>query len=193
MSETLTKKTKLRRDERRDAIICGAAEAFVENGYEATSLEDVAEAAGISRALLYRHFDTKQAIYRAVLDNFLIKFHSLVARPREDRVNERTLDGLIEAAKTDPNGFRLFFRHAVREPDFKSYYEDIAKKRNYFIQKQLEGSIKDPKERKFIAYLLQELIISTILIWIENGMPNPGAMPKLLNDISQSVIQERSK
>ncbi len=189
MASTLDKKTKLHRAERREAIIRGAAEAFVEHGYEATSLEDVAEAAGISRALLYRHFDTKQAIYRAVLDDFLANFHRVVTRPRQDRVSEQTLDGLIEAAKIDPNGFRLFFRHAVREPDFQSYFEDIAQQRIDYIQKQLEDSIKDAAQRKFIANLLQELVIGTILIWIENGMPNPEAMPGLVKDITQSVIE----
>jgi AcrR family transcriptional regulator len=189
----VNKQTKLHREERRESIVRGAAEAFVEHGYEATSLEDVAEAAKVSRGLLYRHFDTKNAVYKAILDNFVTILRSSTTESKEDRVNEQTLYGLIDAAKSDPNGFRLFFRHAVREPDFKSYYEDIAKQRSYYIEKSLKDTIQDDKQRKFIANLLQELILSTLIVWIDNGLPSPESMPELLSNIWKSVMKQGGK
>lgn len=189
----MNKQAKLHREERREAIIRGAAEAFVKNGYEATTLEDVAEAAEVSRGLLYRHFDSKKAVYKAILDNFVGLLHNSTTATIEDRVNEQTLDGLIEAARSDPNGFRLFFRHAVREPDFQSYFDNVAKQRQYYIEKRLKDGIKDTKQRTFIANLLQELILSTLLVWIDNGMPSPEAMPRLMRNIWQAVINQGSK
>lgn len=46
--------------ERRDLIEQAAARLFAERGYEDTSLEDVATAAGISRPVIYDHFATKR-------------------------------------------------------------------------------------------------------------------------------------
>ena len=41
--------------------------AFARGGYAATSMEDVAAEAGITRLIVYRHFESKEALYRAVL------------------------------------------------------------------------------------------------------------------------------
>src|SRR5215207_9673102 len=57
----------LRRDERRAAILHGAAAAFAGQGYAATSMEDVAEACGVTKLIVYRHFDGKEELYRAIL------------------------------------------------------------------------------------------------------------------------------
>jgi AcrR family transcriptional regulator len=179
----------LHREERRQAIIAGAAEAFVEHGYEATGLDDVAKAAGISRALLYRHFDTKKAIYQAVIDNFLTVFHSGVVATVDKRFSGDTLSGLVQAAQADPNGFRLFFRHAVREPDFQAYYAELVSKRIAYIETALKQFISSKRERHFKAELMQELVIGTILIWIDNGMLEPKKLLKLLGSIVGNVLQ----
>ena len=53
--------------DRREKIIEGAAFAFAEHGFEAATTQIIAQRAGVSEALLYRHFKSKTAIYRAVL------------------------------------------------------------------------------------------------------------------------------
>lgn len=52
--------------ERREAIVAAAAPLFAAKGFDAVTTRDVAEAAGVSEALLYRHFDNKAAIYTAI-------------------------------------------------------------------------------------------------------------------------------
>ena len=54
--------------DRRALILEAAREAFAEGGYHRTSLEDVAERAGVSKALLYEHFDSKRELHRAMLE-----------------------------------------------------------------------------------------------------------------------------
>jgi AcrR family transcriptional regulator len=193
MNTTAEKDKKLGRDERKESIVQGAAEAFVKNGYDATTLDDVAVSAGVSRALLYRHFDTKLAIYRAVLDAFLANFHELVVPSDGRQWAYSTLSGLVQIAQIDPNGFRLFFRHAVREPEFRNYHEDVTAKRLAYIENNLRETIKDSQERRFMAELIQELVIGTILIWIDNGLPNPDMMPGLIAGILNSVIENETK
>lgn len=53
--------------DRREKIIEGAAFAFAEHGFAAATTQIIAQRAGISEALLYRHFPSKTALYRAVL------------------------------------------------------------------------------------------------------------------------------
>ena len=54
--------------DRRLAILDAARSAFAEGGFHQTSLDAVAERAGVSKALIYEHFDSKRALYLAMLE-----------------------------------------------------------------------------------------------------------------------------
>src|SRR5215467_10042637 len=127
---------RLRRPERRDQILAAATRAFARSGFAATSLDDVAAEAGISRVILYRHFESKTDLYRAVLDHACSR---LAAAVGEDDYTPASVDALLAAAAADPEGFRLLFHHAVREPEFRAEVdrlragsEDIA--RRYYAE-----------------------------------------------------------
>ena len=59
--------TRLARPARREQLVRAAAAAFLERGFDGTSMETVADHAGVTRMLVYRHFDSKEALYRAVM------------------------------------------------------------------------------------------------------------------------------
>ena len=54
--------------ERRALIIEAAGQLFGERGYEATRLDQIAAAAGVTKPIVYRHFDSKRDLYLALLD-----------------------------------------------------------------------------------------------------------------------------
>jgi AcrR family transcriptional regulator len=68
MSETLVATSQEREDERRQAILDGAHSCFLQYGFTKTSLDDIAQRAGISRPLIYRKFKNKEDILAAVYD-----------------------------------------------------------------------------------------------------------------------------
>jgi AcrR family transcriptional regulator len=51
----------------RGRLVAAAAKLFAEKGYEATSIEDLLHELGMSRGALYHHFDSKEAVFEAVL------------------------------------------------------------------------------------------------------------------------------
>src|SRR5260221_2289769 len=59
--------TRLVSDERRKAIVSTAVPLFARRGFAGTTTRELAEAAGISEALLFRHFPSKQLLYREIL------------------------------------------------------------------------------------------------------------------------------
>src|SRR5437868_14438448 len=59
--------TRLDSDERRKAIVTAAVPLFARKGFAGTTTRELAEAAGISEALLFRHFPSKQFLYREIL------------------------------------------------------------------------------------------------------------------------------
>lgn len=63
----------VRSSQTKEAILKAAGIVFAENGYEATSLEAIAAEAGVTKATVYYHFDSKEAIYGAVLTRYLVE------------------------------------------------------------------------------------------------------------------------
>src|SRR5437870_13402598 len=53
--------------ERQASIIAAAASLFAQKGFNGTTTREIAKTAGISEALLFRHFPTKRALYAAII------------------------------------------------------------------------------------------------------------------------------
>jgi AcrR family transcriptional regulator len=58
---------RLTSDERRAAIVEAATKVFAENGFHGTTTRELAKAAGVSEALLYKHFPSKDSLFSAML------------------------------------------------------------------------------------------------------------------------------
>ena len=112
----------LPRADRAASILRGAATAFARTGFAATSMEDVAAASGITKLIVYRHFESKEELYRAVLtrvsDRLAENFAGALESERPGGVGARSM---LVTAREDPDGFVLLWRHAAREPQFADY------------------------------------------------------------------------
>jgi AcrR family transcriptional regulator len=110
-----TSRRRLSRDERRAQILDAAAEVFAERGYEATSIDEVAEGAGISKPVIYDHFDSKKDLHIALIDkqtDDLLEFwRDRVSGERSlDRQLAVGFDAFLEFVETHPYAWRLLFR-----------------------------------------------------------------------------------
>jgi AcrR family transcriptional regulator len=63
----MTQQTRMSAEERKQAIIKAAKPLFAANGFNGTSMRQIARAAHVSEALLYRHFPGKEAMYKEIL------------------------------------------------------------------------------------------------------------------------------
>ncbi|HYN62887.1 MAG TPA: TetR/AcrR family transcriptional regulator [Rubrivivax sp.] len=66
-------------EEQREAIVVRAAELFARHGYHATSMKQVAEAAGLSKATLYHYYRDKDALLVHIADAHVSRLQALVA------------------------------------------------------------------------------------------------------------------
>jgi TetR/AcrR family transcriptional regulator len=69
-------------EEQREAIVVRAAELFARHGYHATSMNQVAEAAGLSKATLYHYYRDKDALLVHIADGHVSRLQALVADTR---------------------------------------------------------------------------------------------------------------
>ena len=60
---------RLTAEQRRGQLFAVALELFAQRGYRATTMDDIAEAAGVTKPLLYQHFSSKRALYLELVDS----------------------------------------------------------------------------------------------------------------------------
>lgn len=177
---------RLPRAQRREQILDAATRAFVRAGYAATGLEDVAEEAGITRVILYRHFESKSDLYRAVLDRACTRLTDTVGA---DDFNDNSIAALIRAAAADPDGFRLLFRHAAREPEFRDITDALAATSTEVTRRHLARTIPDGPWTQWAAQLLPTLTTEAVMTWLDIGQPDPDHAADRIHQVVHGVIQ----
>jgi AcrR family transcriptional regulator len=188
LAKPLARRRLLKRPERREAILAAAASAFAKTGFAGTSLDDVAAAAGVSRVVIYRHFDTKNALYRAVLDHIRQGLNKAIGG-RLYGFSADTLRHLVDAARADPDGFRLLFHHAVRETEFRDYVDDYRSRMSAVAEQNLRNLIPDRALRMWASRLVVIAVPEAIISWLDAGQPEPDAVAERVLQISVGLVQ----
>ena len=113
--------------QRREQLLATAVAVFAEHGYHATSMNDVAEAAGVTKPVLYQHFSSKRELFVELLTEIGDELRETIAKATADAAGPRQQ---IE------HGFRAYFRYvgestdafrvlfgsgARRDPEFASF------------------------------------------------------------------------
>jgi AcrR family transcriptional regulator len=94
--------------------MAAAARVFAERGYEAASLDEIAEAAGISKPVIYDHFESKRELHISLLDSHSEEALAFLAervvggKTHEEQL-ARGFDAFLEFVETHPYAWRLVF------------------------------------------------------------------------------------
>jgi AcrR family transcriptional regulator len=109
-----TASRRLTAGQRRHQLFDIALELFAKRGYRATTMDDIAEAAGVTKPLLYQHFSSKRALYLELVDS--------IARDVLTAIGRAVLeaDGPRQQVEL---GFAAYFRLVVsHEAEFRLLY-----------------------------------------------------------------------
>ena len=192
----------------REEILEAALDLFAVNGYEATSISQLADAVGIRKASLYSHFSNKQDILDTVVETVLKGYadHSIFVRANWDDpefTKEKTGMNAEDVAKLiqrqmryilhDPHiskGRKLLmieqFRNAeLAELQTKQNYEDVL---NYFMGMMRflirEGTLKDTDPEIMAAQFS-----SPITVWINLCDREPEREDEVMELVRKHVMQ----
>ena len=176
---------RMRRADRRAQILDAATRAFARNGFAATGLDDLAVEASITRVLLYRHFDSKADLYDAVLDRACQRLEDSVG---SDDFDEQAIPALLRAAAADPDAFRLLFRHAAREPEFRGRTDVLTAASVDIARRSLAAQIPDGPWLDWAARLIPALTIEAVIAWLDAGQPDPDHASERISYAVHGVI-----
>jgi len=168
--------TRLPAPRRRRQLLAVALRVFAERGYHPTSMNDLAEAAGVTKPVLYQHFRSKRALYLELLED----------------VGEQ-LRGAIDKATTEAGtpreqvhaGFRAYFEFVAKQRlAFQLLFGGGARRDEEFADavRRVEVSIADSiaalivvdglddDRRRLLAHGIVGVAEGTSRHWLANGM-----------------------
>lgn len=162
----------LTRPERQASILRGASQAFARTGFAGTSMDDVAAACGVSKLILYRHFESKEDLYRAVLQRVFERHGEELAKGL-DRGPARGLGmrTLLTVAREDEAGFTLLWRHASREPQFADYVHELRESAAEATAALLRLGTLDAPFDRWAALSTIGWLVDAVFVWLEVGDP----------------------
>ncbi len=172
------------RAQRREQVLAAATRAFARAGFTDTGLDAIAAEAGVTPVILYRHFASKADLYREVLESANTR---LVEATGTDDFDDASLPALIRAATADPDAFRLLFRYAAREPEFRDMIDTLIDSGTEVTRRHLAG-IADDQWRNWAARLLPTLTTDAVIAWLDAGQPDPDQAAIRIRRIVDAVI-----
>jgi len=164
--------------DRQAGLIGAAASLFAAKGFSGTTTKDIAKAAGVSEALLFKHFPTKRALYSAILAEKAqySELRAALEKAVADRDDERLftlLAGFRIRKGADPTMLRLLLFSALEghelsamffRQQYRVFYDLLA---GYISRRIVEGAFRavDPQltARAFFGIIVHHRILHDIL------------------------------
>lgn len=114
-----TRNRRLPRSVRRRQLLAAAQEIFVDRGYHAAAMDDIADRAGISKPVLYQHFPSKRDLYLALLkehtDALVDQVRAAMAATADNETRvHNAISTYFDFVDGDGEAFRLVFESDLR-------------------------------------------------------------------------------
>ncbi len=175
--------------ERREQLIVIARGLFAEKGYEATSVEEIASRAVVSKPVVYEHFGGKEGLYAVVVDREVRKLldtvtASLTAGRAHELVEQAAL-ALLDYIESSSDGFRILVRDSPvgsSTGSFISILSDVGTRVEHILAEEFRRRGLDPKFAPMYAQMLVGMVALTGQWWLDVRRPKkPDVAAHLVN------------
>ncbi|MFC3898240.1 TetR family transcriptional regulator [Lentzea rhizosphaerae] len=165
--------------ERREQLLDVSRALFAEKGFEATSIEEIAHRASVSKPVVYEHFGGKEGIYAVVVDREMQRLMDQIvtaldggSHPRE--LLEQAACALLDYIDDSTDGFRILVRDspvASSSGTFSSLLNDIASQVEHILGLHFAKQGYDRKLAALYAQALVGMVALTGQWWLEVRKP----------------------
>lgn len=164
--------------ERREQLLDVGRSLFAEKGFEATSTEEIANRAGVSKPIVYEHFGGKEGLYAVVIDRemqrLLDLFTGALTAGEPRALLEQAALALLTYIEDESDGFRILVRDspvASTSGTFSSLLNDIASQVEYILAREFKARGYDPKLAGLYSQALVGMVALTGQWWLEARRP----------------------
>jgi len=172
---------RLTADARRRQLFEVALSLFAEHGYSATTMDDIAEAAGVTKPLVYQHFESKRALYLELLDAVSVELIDRIAQstaaadgPRQQV--EQGFAGYFELMIDNELAFRLLYgRDAPDDAELGAALHRVEETIANAIDPLIDAGL-DPGHRLLLAHAVVGMAEGASRHWLDaHGGPATDA------------------
>jgi AcrR family transcriptional regulator len=158
----MASRKKLTAAARRAQLIQVGRQVFAEKGYEATSVEEIANRAKVSKPIVYEHFGGKEGLYAVVVDREMeyvigVISEALSAGSPRERAEQAAL-AFLTWVKDRPDGFAVLTHDApttvVSSGGFSSLLNEVAERVSDVFAEALKQAGYDPDVAPIYAHAL---------------------------------------
>ncbi len=174
---------RLPREARRAQLVAAAASAFLGDGFDKTSMDQIAQTAGVSRLIVYRNFASKEDLYREVLREVLRDLGAAFEGLTFEEVAERGAATVImPVARAHPAAFRLLWRDAWQQPPFADIAGEFRSYVSLYAGAILATFIHDAAILPWATRTAGAHLVDAICNWLDEGDPSRDG--EIADDIS---------
>lgn len=160
---------------RRRQLLDTARDVFAAKGFHATSMDDVADAAGVSKPVLYQHFRSKRDLYLALLDDVGEHLMTLITAATAEAGTpraqvERGFEAYFRFVADHESAFRLLFASGARRDE---EFAEAVRKVEAAIAETIAALIDvdvDPDHRRLLAHGIVGLAEGTGRHWVAHDL-----------------------
>jgi AcrR family transcriptional regulator len=181
--------------ERRRQLLDTALGVFAAEGFHATSMNDVADAAGVTKPVLYQHFTSKRKLYLELLEDVAARLGEEIA--------------VATAAAGSPHqqveaGFAAYFRFVAeqrsayqllfgggsrRDPEFADAVRRVEEHLATSIAELIEADV-DPDHRRTLAFGLVGMAEGTSRMWVAEDLDfDPDVLARQVADLAWAGLR----
>jgi AcrR family transcriptional regulator len=182
---------------RREQLLQVGRSLFAERGFEATSVEEIAAKAGVSKPVVYEHFGGKEGLYAVIVDREMQKLLGLIEgaltgdHPR--RLLEQAALALLTYIEDDTDGFRIMVRDspvATSTGTFASLIVDIAGQVEHLLASEFKARGFDAKFAPMYSQMLVGMVALTGQWWVDVRKPKKAEVAAHLVNLSWNGLRD---
>ena len=172
------KRVRMTGQQRRAQLLDVARARFAQRGFDATSVEEIAEKAGVSKPVVYEHFGGKEGMYAVIVDREVQQLLDRITQalvgttPRE--LLEQAASAFLAYIESEPDGFTILVRDspvASSTGTLASVISDIATQVEYILVGEFKQRGFDVKLAPLYSQALVGMVALVGQWWLETGKP----------------------
>lgn len=193
-------KNRLPASERRAQLIDVARGVFAKHGYEATSVEEIAKRAKVSKPIVYEHFGGKEGIYAVIVDremDYVVRriVEAISAGTPRERVERASL-AFLTYVKDHPDGFAVLSQDSPLTSSrgtMSSLLNDMAERVGNIFVSTLKEAGYDPKAAPIYSHALVGMVTFVGKWWTETRKPAVEEVAKHLGALAWMGLRHLPK
>jgi TetR/AcrR family fatty acid metabolism transcriptional regulator len=167
--------------QRKDEIAAAAVQVFAENGFSQTSVQQVADAADVSKGSIYLYYDSKIGILDRVFQNFRSALHDAFDRTlnrSEDPLEkfDTLLTELVEIVRLNRSTIKVlfdFWSHSLHTPDqdtidYETFYRQLEEKLVDLLEEGAQAGVIRSDWDEELPSMMIGLFEGQIVQWLVN-------------------------